>query len=181
MKIREDVRHVAFRWGLAVVGLSLVISGLWQSLRGAADYGVGLWPPVVVIAGSIAVLAAVIHRTGLFLFATGLIACLGVYARVAGDGTLLVVALGLLGLLMWSRGRRVGFRLALSALGFAASLGSGVIGLVLLYGVFLSRGQAPELFASAGIALALAVIGLWSASRDFRRASGAARTIDTPG
>ena len=181
MKIRDDVRHLAFRSGLSVVGLSLVISGVLQSLRGAADYGVGLWPPVVVIAGSIAVLAAVIHRTGLVLFATGLIACLGVYARMAGDGTLLVVAVGLIGLLMWSRGRRAGFRLALSALGFAASLGSGAIGLVLLYGAFLSRGQAPELFSSAGIALALAVIGLWSASRDFRRASGAARTIDTPG
>jgi hypothetical protein len=177
----RDMRHLAFRLGLTVVGLSLVISGLSQSLRGAADYGVGLWPPVVAIGGSIALLAAVIQRTGLVLFATGLIACLGVYARMAGDGTLLVVAIGLIGLLMWSRGRRTGFRLALSALGFAASIGSGAFGLFLLYGAFHAFDLAPQWFASAAIALALAVIGLWSASRDFRRASGAARGIDIPG
>jgi len=181
MSPSDDIRHLAFRLGLGVVGLSLVISGLSQSLRGAADYGVGLWPPIVVIAGSTAVLAAVVHRTGLLLFATGLIACLGVYARMAGDATLLLVALGLIGLLMWSRGRKAGFRLALSALGFAVSLGSGAFGLFLLYGAFLARDQAPEWFGSAAIALALAVIGLWSATRDFRRASGAARAIDSPG
>jgi len=178
---RDDVRHRAFRLGLGVVGLSLVISGLSQSFRGVADYGVGLWPPIVVIAGSIAILAAVIHRTGLLLFATGFIACLGLYARMAGDMTLLVVALGLIGLLVWSRGRGAGLRLALSALGFAASLGSGAFGLFLLYGAFLARDQAPQWLGSAVAALALSVIGLWSATRDFRRASGSARTTDTPG
>jgi hypothetical protein len=180
MKLRNDLRHVAFRVGLAIVGLSLVISGLFQSLRGTADYGVGLWPPIVVIAGSVAVLAALIHRTGLALFATGLIACLGVYARTAGDGTLLIVAIGLIGLLMWSRGRRAGIRLALSAIGFAASLGSGALGLFLLYGAFLAGDLASPWLASAVTALALAVIGLWAASRDFRRASRAAKQLDTP-
>jgi len=181
MKLRDDVRHLAFRLGLAIVGLSLVISGLSQSLSGTADYGVGLWPPIVVIGGSIAILAAVIHRTGLVLFATGLIGILGVYARTAGDGTLLLVALGLIGLLMWSRGKKAGFRLALSAVGFAASLGSGAVGLFLLYGAFLARDQAPLWLGSALTAIALAVIGLWAASRDFRRASAAAKTIDTAG
>jgi len=181
VNLRADARHLAFRLGLAIVGLSLVVSGLSQSLRGAADYGVGLWPPIVVIAGSVAFLAAVIHRTGLALFATGLIACLGVYARMAGDATLLIVAIGLIGLLMWSRGRSAGFRLALSAVGFAAALGSGALGLFLLYGAFLARDTAPQWLASAVTALALSVIGLWASSRDFRGASRAAKALDTPG
>jgi len=181
VNLRADARHLAFRLGLVVVGLSLVISGLSQSLRGAADYGVSLWPPIVVIAGSIAILAAVIDRTGFLLFATGLMACLGLYARMAGDGTLLLVALGLIGLLMLSHGRKTGFRLALSALGFAASLGSGALGLFLLYGAFIAGDQAPQWFGSAVVAITLAAIGLWSASRDFRRASGAAKTLDTSG
>ena len=177
----ETIRAVALPVALVAVGLSLAISGISQSLSGSADFGVRLWPPILIISGAVTFGAGLSRKTGFMLFAVGLVGCLGLYARAAGDWTILLVALGLVAIVGWSSGRRAGFRLALSALGFTASLGSGALGLFLLYGAFLARGQGAQWLGGAVVFLAIAVIGLRSASRDFRRASQAAKPADTPG
>ena len=177
MIVAEDRRSIAFRLGLSIVGLLLIASAVSQILGSAADYGVPLWPPIEIFAGSIAIIAAALDRTTLMLFATGLITCLSLYARTAGDSRLLLAAGGVIAILIWARGRTAGLRLVWSVLGFTASIGSLAFGLFMLYLGLLTRGQA-EWIGGGIVALALGLVGLWSASRDFRTSSRAAKRTD---